>query len=97
MIPKDMLGRYELSDGSSNKFWSIERTASGDYAATWGRIGTAGQGPKIYSEGEAYAKISEKISKGYSRVGGTVTRKMAEAKEPKRPAFDFLGELKKVK
>jgi predicted DNA-binding WGR domain protein len=96
------LGRYEYSDGSSNKFWTIEKHGS-EYAATWGRIGTAGQGPKIYSEAEAYQKISEKISKGYTLVAGPKLTEQAEAKKrvdvkraERKEANNFLEMLRKV-
>ena len=101
MLPKDMLGRYEYSDGSSNKFWQILPDGHGMYAATWGRIGTAGQGPKLYDEGEAYTKINEKISKGYSKVSGieqTEAKMRVEAKRgDRKDAIDFMAELRKVK
>jgi predicted DNA-binding WGR domain protein len=103
MIPHSMLGRYEFSDGSSNKFWTINDVGGGDYAATWGRIGTAGQGPKVYTEAEAYQKINEKISKGYQRVDDhLVPRKEAAdrvgAKRAERKtAINFMEELRKVK
>jgi hypothetical protein len=58
------LGRYEMTENGHNKFWSIRQLPSGNYEATWGRIGTAGQSI-IYSAVEAAKKIREKIAKGY--------------------------------
>jgi hypothetical protein len=38
--------RFELSDGSSNKFWEVEYVDSSDsFTVRWGRIGTNGQTP----------------------------------------------------
>jgi len=34
--------RYELSEGTSNKFWEITLDGSA-FTTVWGRIGTAGQ------------------------------------------------------
>jgi predicted DNA-binding WGR domain protein len=105
MIPNKMLGRYEYKDEKSDKFWTIEKVGP-EYKATWGRIGSAGQGPKIYTEGEAYDKIQEKISKGYVHTGvgsskdlldmvkGAAEDRKAEAKKPR---INFMDELRKVK
>lgn len=93
MVPKHMLGRYEYSDETSNKFWKIvESKRPGHYEATWGRIGTAGQGQTVYEAIQAQKKINEKISKGYLLVGGGKTGKA----EVSGPGFDFMAELKKV-
>jgi predicted DNA-binding WGR domain protein len=104
-------GRYEFSEGSSNKFWQILPRSDGRYEAVWGRIGTAGQGPKIYDEAEAYQKINEKISKGYRLVERAEKTKARatlskndpswEARQKRRAkeiadAENFLSELKKV-
>jgi len=66
--------RYELKDGSSNKFWDI--TLSGEsFTTRWGRIGTDGQ-EKTWSFDDAatarkeYDKlVREKVKKGYQLVG----------------------------
>lgn len=60
-------GRYEYREGSSNKFWELKETADG-YIATWGRIGTAGQGPKEYTQEQAEKVVAEKLKKGYHLV-----------------------------
>ena len=61
-------GRYEHVDGSTNKFWSLEESKNG-FIARWGRIGTAGQGPKEYTKEEAEKLVKEKLKKGYKLVG----------------------------
>jgi predicted DNA-binding WGR domain protein len=62
--------RYELSEGSANKFWEIE--ISGKSITTrWGRIGSNGQSKTKAFETESAAKseleklIKEKTGKGY--------------------------------
>ena len=67
--------RYELSDGTSNKFWEIE--LSGDsFTTTYGRIGSAGQSSTKQWKDAAQAQkeydklVAEKTRKGYQLVGG---------------------------
>ncbi|MBC7978699.1 MAG: WGR domain-containing protein [Myxococcales bacterium] len=64
--------RYELSEGTSNKFWEI--TLSGtSFTTTYGRIGTAGQSTlKEFKTAAAAQKehdklVAEKTKKGYSK------------------------------
>jgi uncharacterized protein (TIGR02996 family) len=65
--------RFELKEGSSSKFWSIELDGK-SFTATWGRIGTAGQSKKQTFKSTAEAKtahdklINEKRKKGYSEI-----------------------------
>jgi predicted DNA-binding WGR domain protein len=85
------LGRYEFSEGSSNKFWTIEKNSAGEYVATWGRIGTTGQGSKVYTQAEVYDKICEKVSKGY-RLAPSKGVRLREIE----CSDDFLELLRKV-
>ncbi len=71
--------RYELSEGTSNKFWEI--TLSGtSFTTTYGRIGTAGQSTlKEFKTAAAAQKehdklVAEKTKKGYVLVGGGAAR-----------------------
>ncbi|MGZ3423537.1 MAG: WGR domain-containing protein, partial [Polyangiales bacterium] len=62
--------RYELSEGTSNKFWEIELEGS-SFTTRYGRIGTEGQvTTKSFATPveakKAYEKIvAEKVKKGY--------------------------------
>ena len=65
--------RFEMKEGSSNKFWEITR--DGKVLTTrWGRIGTEGQEKtqtfkQEYEASAAYDKqVLEKTKKGYTRV-----------------------------
>ncbi len=66
--------RYELSDGSSNKFWDI-RLAGKSFTTTFGKIGATGQTQLKQFSSDADAKaahdkvIAEKVKKGYALVG----------------------------
>lgn len=61
---------FEFSDGTSSKFWEIDRDGS-DVTTRWGRIGTDGQSKTKSFDSEAQAEneynklIAEKTSKGY--------------------------------
>jgi uncharacterized protein (TIGR02996 family) len=67
--------RYELSEGSSNKFWEIELKGS-SFTTTYGRIGAKGQTTLKEFDSPAEAKrehdklIAEKVKKGYALAGG---------------------------
>ena len=66
--------RYELSEGTSNKFWQIDLTGA-SFTTTFGRIGAAGQASTKTFDTDAkalreYEKlIAEKTKKGYQLVG----------------------------
>lgn len=66
--------RFELSDGSSNKFWQISRDGA-ELRVTFGKIGTAGQTQlkDLVTEAAAIAEhdklIKEKTKKGYAETG----------------------------
>ena len=84
--------RFELSEGTSNKFWQIE-LAGASVTVTWGRIGTAGQtqtksfdtSTKAQSEHDKLVK--EKIKKGYTETGGGGTSVASAVSTPKpKPA-----------
>lgn len=68
--------RYELSEGTSNKFWEI--TLEGDsFTTAWGRIGTKGQTAQKAFESPAKAQaeydklVAEKVKKGYVLAGSS--------------------------
>jgi len=79
--------RFEFSEGTSNKFWVIERNGSTN-TVTFGRIGTAGQvQAKEHSDEEeaskAYQKlIDEKLRKGYIEVTAGSGAQAAPAPPP---------------
>lgn len=66
--------RYELSEGTSNKFWEIALSGA-SFTTTYGRIGTAGQTTRKEFASAAEAKrahdtlIAEKLAKGYVLAG----------------------------
>jgi DNA ligase-1 len=71
--PRAGVRRFELVEGSSNKFWEIELQGR-DQIVRFGRIGTAGQAKtKSFSDADAAraasdALIEEKVGKGYVEV-----------------------------
>ena len=66
--------RYELSEGTSHKFWEIELSGA-SFTTTYGRIGTAGQTTQKQFASAAEARrahdklIAEKLAKGYVLAG----------------------------
>lgn len=66
-------GRFEFSEGSSNKFWEIERQGK-EVTVLYGRIGTNGQtNVKSFPDEAAATKhvdklIAEKTGKGYREI-----------------------------
>jgi len=62
-----MTGRYEMTEGTHNKFWDLRKTKNG-YEATWGKIGNKEAGPKVYDESEALKVVNAKLKKGYQLV-----------------------------
>lgn len=83
-------GRYEYSEGASNKFWEIAQDDA-EVTTRWGRIGTEGQTKtKTFdSEGQARAQLAKqvaaKVKRGYWRVPEAPAEAEAEA-EPPLPA-----------
>ncbi|HEY1101338.1 MAG TPA: WGR domain-containing protein, partial [Myxococcota bacterium] len=84
--------RFELVEGSSSKFWSIELTGS-SFTVVYGRIGTAGTTQEKTFDDDAKAKkeydklVAEKTKKGYAEVDavaqtGTPSVKAAPAPKP---------------
>ncbi|MRG93902.1 WGR and DUF4132 domain-containing protein [Polyangium spumosum] len=75
--------RFEFVDGSSKKFWQIEREGA-KLTIQWGKIGTAGQSQEkdLPSEQKAQAEhdklVTEKTKKGYVEVAAA----MAGASSP---------------
>ncbi|HRH00795.1 MAG TPA: WGR domain-containing protein, partial [Polyangiaceae bacterium] len=67
--------RFELSEGTSNKFWQVEREGA-SVTVCFGRIGTSGQTQVKTHASDAAAQteldklVKEKTKKGYQEVGG---------------------------
>lgn len=67
--------RYELVEGTSNKFWEIDLSGS-SFTVRWGRIGTDGQSQTMdFANGEKARVehdklVAEKRKKGYQAVNG---------------------------
>jgi len=72
MAIDNILGRYECTLANHNKFWHVYRDLDGKtYVTEWGKIDSQAQGRKAgLSAGEVERKVREKISKGYTFVGG---------------------------
>lgn len=89
--------RFELVDGSSNKFWEIE-TAGERTSIRFGRIGTAGTtkdktfGSAAEATREATKLIAEKTKKGYLEVAASADGSAAHASDapatPSRAAVE---------
>jgi predicted DNA-binding WGR domain protein len=83
--------RFELSDGSSNKFWQISRDGA-ELRVTFGKIGTSGQTQlkDLVTEAAAIAEhdklIKEKTKKGYAETGAPTAPDGAETKAAPAPA-----------
>src|SRR6218665_1670082 len=77
--------RFELIDGSSQKFWEIELQGS-DFTVRWGRIGTDGQSQQKSFPSAAKAQTehnklpTEKQKKGYAENTGGTPKARAQAK-----------------
>ncbi len=70
--------RFELSDGTSNKFWQVDRSDA-EMTVTFGRIGTNGQtqtkgfASAAAAQAEVDKLIKEKVKKGYGETTATTT------------------------
>src|SRR5678816_2753004 len=90
--------RYELSEGTSNKFWEINLAAK-SFTTKFGKIGANGQTTikEFGSDAEAktaYDKIvAEKVKKGYKLVGGGKTTAPKVAKKAAEPTPTTTGKL----
>jgi predicted DNA-binding WGR domain protein len=68
--------RYELVEGTSNKFWEITMSGN-DVKTRYGKIGTSGQQTLKEFDNAAAAKkeydklVHEKTKKGYVEGGGS--------------------------
>ncbi len=75
--------RFELSEGTSNKFWEIELDGK-SFTVHYGRIGTNGKAQTksfasaTAASAEAEKLIREKLGKGYAEVGGETAAPMSE-------------------
>lgn len=93
----DGLGRYELQDESSNKFWECLEDLDGTYLVRWGKIGAPkGQTQNGLSYWEASRRIEEKKRKGYIYIKGSAKslaereRRDLEAKIPEAQKVVFI-------
>lgn len=84
--------RYELSEGTSNKFWQIDLDGS-SFTTTFGRIGSAGQSSTKTYDTDAKALVeynklvAEKTKKGYTLVGAaSVASAGTPTPRPAKPA-----------
>ncbi len=85
--------RFELSEGTSNKFWQIE-LADTSFTVTWGRMGTSGQtqtksfDTSSKAQAEHDKLVKEKVKKGYTETtdSGTPPAISASPPTPKRAA-----------
>ena len=104
-----LLGRYEYTDATSDKFWLVEFDPKAlSYVTSWGKNGYPHQGQKFGLTGqEALKKVQEKITKGYRKVAGDpgeerrsaaerVAMKRAARQEELSAAEEFMMELKKL-
>jgi predicted DNA-binding WGR domain protein len=79
--------RFELIEGTSNKFWEVELSGN-ELTVRFGRIGTAGQGKtKDFADAGAAQKeydklVREKTGKGYIEVGAVGGTQSVSATAP---------------
>jgi len=84
------MARFELSEGTSNKFWEIKLDGT-SFTTTYGRIGSKGQSTTKSFKTPAEAKrayemlIGEKVMKGYAPAGGGVTLSGKSVPLPPKP------------
>lgn len=84
--------RFELVEGTANKFWEV--VLAGDSVTTrWGRIGTPGQEKtKAFASPEAARKahdalVAEKTGKGYREAKSAAPAKAAQSVDARRLAL----------
>lgn len=83
--------RYELSEGTSNKFWEVAVTGA-ELRVRFGKIGSAGQtqikqlGSPAAAEAAMAKLVAEKVKKGYALAGGKGEGKAGKAPAPKAAA-----------
>jgi len=81
--------RFELSEGTSNKFWEVDVEGTA-MTVHFGRIGTSGQTQtKSFASAEKAGAerdklVKEKVKKGYKEVGSNASVALAQA--PAKPA-----------
>lgn len=86
------MARYEVSDGTSHKFWEIT-LAGKTFTVRWGRIGSRGQSIVKHFVTEPQARsaydklIAEKRRKGYRLVAGTEEPEARPEKRPEQPVI----------
>lgn len=74
-------GRYEFTEGKSNKFWECLLDLDGSYVIRWGRIGTLGQEMAGVDGYEARKRANSKEAKGYSYIEGSQTSVQAQRRQ----------------
>ena len=88
--------RYELSEGTSNKFWEITLTDK-SFTTTYGKIGANGQTTIKSFKSSADAKkeydkiVGEKVKKGYQKIGGKTSAPKIAKKGKAAPVADDDG------
>lgn len=60
--------RLENTTGGHNKYWELNAINDNEAEATWGAIGKAPGGTKVYTNEQAEKLIKEKLKKGYKVV-----------------------------
>ncbi|HVY47406.1 MAG TPA: WGR domain-containing protein [Minicystis sp.] len=81
------MARFELSEGTSSKFWEIE-LAGDSFSTTYGRIGAKGQTTTKTFPTPEKARVehdklvAEKLKKGYRLVSGASGPSYAPAAAP---------------
>ena len=94
------MARYELSDGSSNKFWEIKLSGT-SFTTTYGKIGANGQTTIKQFSSDAKAKqehdklVAEKTKKGYSLVGKAAVKGKKPAMPPSEDSTSGEDEIAK--
>lgn len=80
--------RLEFKDGTSNKFWSLVKDSSGNWGATYGKIGATSTQSTEYTHSVAQKKVNEKIAKGY-KVATDLDKDKGPSSKKKEVPVDF--------
>jgi len=65
----DFEGRYEMTEGTHNKFWEVHSNPNGTFTASWGRIERGTQQSKDdYTLDKIQEVVRQKLGKGYRKV-----------------------------
>jgi predicted DNA-binding WGR domain protein len=84
----ERLGRYEYSQGNSQKFYHVMVDTAGNYWAFYGRLGASNpQCRRFANSAQAADVLSEKRQKGYVFVPGSTTAEL-ECLKARQEALD---------